>query len=246
MGVIGIYYIPDPPTPTYTPPGLTTLPPISTFALTNRLYRATSILPSQAPSSPTAPAQPQLLQLLEAPHHSRYIIAVLTTPGASSPSPSSSQTQQQQQSASQSLQPTPTPPTPQQPTATQSQSLQQSPPPPPQHVITTTPDLLHLLKHKLTSQWHERQHLRIEGRVWELNNGEFRVRVGGIMKSGVGQMVKGAVVEVEWVGGEVLVEEVVREVGEGVVGLRGGRWCWGAGEGVEQVGRAWAEVLRFR
>lgn len=119
------------------------------------------------------------------------------------------------------------------------------------HTITATHDLHFMLRTKLAATWQHRQTLKITGEVWELMGGEWRVRVGRIMKEGGGQglPVKGVVVEVEWVGGETMVESVLKGVGEEVVGLKDGRWVCGAdGEpgGVEQVGRVWAEVLRFR
>lgn len=92
--------------------------------------------------------------------------------------------------------------------------------------------------------------LKVEGQVWEMGGGEWRVRVGRVKMEG-GSLMKGMLVEVEWAG-QGMVGEVVREFGEKVLGLKGsdgGRWYMGVeGEegGVEQQGKVWGKALLFK
>lgn len=93
------------------------------------------------------------------------------------------------------------------------------------------------------------------GQAFEI--GDFRIRVGELRQSGSGggQMGRGAVCEVAWVGEEVEQGKEGWEAGEAVVksfweglALRGARevyWVPGLGDGEGTI-RQWCEILRPR
>lgn len=113
---------------------------------------------------------------------------------------------------------------------------------------------------KFAAQWQQRQVLHVSnGLAFEIGE-EFRVRVGELRQGGGGgaQMGRGAVVEVQWVGGSeegVGEEKEDWENGETVIGafwdglgIKGAKkvfWVAGLGEGEESV-RQWCDILRIR
>ena len=117
-------------------------------------------------------------------------------------------------------------------------------------------EFIQLIVSKFGPLWQQRQILSAgHGHAFEI--GDFRVRVGELRQSGSGggQMGKGAVCEVSWVGEEAEQGKESWEAGEAVVkgfweglALRGARevyWVPGLGDGEGTV-RQWCELLRPR
>ncbi|KAL9636471.1 MAG: hypothetical protein Q9164_002793, partial [Protoblastenia rupestris] len=140
----------------------------------------------------------------------------------------------------------------------------EAPVPEPATIITVPPgaptaDLTNLFLTKFGPLWQPRQTVGVsQGQTFEI--GEFVVRVGELRQIGGsgGQVVKGVVCEVEWVGDEEdgeqdleVEKEVIRGFWEGMgVKEKGVReWFWRAevgGKQGEERGRCWLEALRMR
>lgn len=120
-------------------------------------------------------------------------------------------------------------------------------------------EFIQLIVSKFGPLWQQRQILAVaSGQGFEI--GDFRVRVGEV-KQGTGgggtQVVRGAVCEIEWVGGDDeedekmedwdAAEAVIRALWEGL-GVRGARSVFnvpGLSQGDGGV-RQWCEIMRLR
>ena len=217
--------------------------PLPPWKLYHRIFRETPSTQGSAQSAPSLangvdkakPPGPRFLQILSLSHHApRTYVAITSTHAASqarAETPASSNISAEAASG--------------EPATIVS--------------IPTEPsseEFIQLIVSKFGPLWQQRQILNIvTGHAFEI--GDFRVRVGELRQggSGGGQMGRGAVCEVAWVGGDAEPGKEGWEAGEAVVkgfweglALRGARavyWVPGLGDGEGTI-RQWCELLRAR
>lgn len=217
--------------------------PLSPWTLSHRIFRETPSGQSPAQPSPSLtngvdkakPHGPRYLQILALSHHApRTFVAITSTYNASQTragTPASSNISAEAASGEPAT----------------IVSLAAGP---------SSEDFIQLIVSKFGPLWQQRQILNVgHGHAFEV--GDFRVRVGELRQagSGGGQMGRGAVCEVAWVGEETEQGKEGWEAGEGVVkgfweglALRGARevyWVPGLGDGEGTI-RQWCEILRPR
>lgn len=217
--------------------------PLPSWTLSHRIFRETPFAqhPPQPSPSPTngvdkaKPPGPRFLQILSLSHHApRTYVAITSTHAASQTragTPASSNISAEAASGG----------------AATIVSIATGP---------SSEEFIQLIASKFGPLWQQRQILSA-GRVYAFEIGEFRVRVGELRQggSGGGQMGRGAVCEVAWVGEEAGPEQedwearevVVKGFWEGLA-LRGARevyWVPGLGDGEGTI-RQWCELLRPR
>ncbi|KAK4691593.1 hypothetical protein P7C71_g5435, partial [Lecanoromycetidae sp. Uapishka_2] len=240
MPVTGIFFLPtqgteSPPTQTIINslnaqhnPSL--LPP---WSLYHRLFRET---PTAVPngSEKGKSSGPRFLQVLSLQHHApRTYVAITAT---TSPSQTRAGTPASSHSAETA--------------AGEPATIISIPSGPP------TEEFIQLIISKFGTLWQHRQVLTVtNGQSFEI--GDFRIRVGEMRQGGGGgQMTRGAICEIEWVGGDEegdketdwdTAETTIRGFWEGL-GIRGARSVFdvpGLALGESSV-RQWCEILRVR
>lgn len=217
------------------------LVPLPPWALSYRIFRDTPQSPAQPSHSPTNGVDktkspgPRFLQILSLSHHApRTYVAITSTHAASQTragTPASSNISAEAANG-------------------EPATIVSIPAGP------SSEEFIQLIVSKFGPLWQQRQILNsINGHAFEIGN--FRVRVAELRQggSGGGQMGRGAVCEVAWVGedteqdkeGWEAGEEVIKSFWEGLA-LRGARevyWVPGLGDGEGTI-RQWCELLRPR
>ena len=217
--------------------------PLPSWALSHRLFRETpsaqaSIQPSSSLTNGVdkpKPPGPRFLQIVSLSHHAPRTYVVITSTHAASQTRAGTPASSNISAEAASGEPA---------------TIISVPP------GQSTEDFIQLIISKFGPLWQQRQILNSSnGHAFEIGN--FRVRVGELRQSGSGggQMGRGAVCEVAWVGEDAEQGGENWEVGEAVVkgfweglALRGARevyWVPGLGSGEGTI-RQWCDLLRPR